>query len=105
MRGRPRPPYASAMRNLWAEAFERDLRSMACADDRHDNCSHLAGAVAGLNPRRLRLEAGLTICKCPCHASCPVASSRMAVSPADWEGRCSCPGAAAEHSVRERAAG
>lgn len=81
------------MRNAWADEFEQNIRSMNCADEHHSECSHIAGAAAGLNPRRFRLEAGLMLCKCPCHASCPLTSTRMAVRSAIWYDGCSCPGA------------
>jgi hypothetical protein len=93
------------MRNAWADEFERGIRSAACADDRHRDCAHLAGFAAGLNPRRFRLEAGAMVCKCPCHASCPVATTRMAVQRDFWATSCICPGAEYERVIwkQERA--
>jgi hypothetical protein len=90
--GRGPATYTPGMHTPWADEFERALRSQACARDRHDACSHLTGYGGGLNPRRLRLEFGAMLCKCECHSSCPVTSSRAAVRVRTWREMCSCPG-------------
>jgi Domain of unknown function (DUF4143) len=79
--GRPEPLAAReaghrrtvmAIRNWTANMLDRSLRSPACADGTHDDCPHMCGWGGGLNPRRLRLESGMVLCKCECHSSCPV---------------------------------
>jgi len=92
------------MRNRLAEAFERDLRSHACRAGGHDNCPHAIGSGGGLNPRRLRLEFGTQLCKCPCHAGCAVAGTRLCVSDQMWRDECSCPGAQARRAGLEQLA-
>jgi len=48
----------------------------------------------GLNPRRLRIEAGAFLCTCLCHDSCPVADqTRLTVPFRVWRDRCTCAGA------------
>lgn len=81
------------MRNRLADEFERSLRSEGCTDGTHDDCPHMHGFAAGLNPRRLRLEWGATLCKCECHSSCPITSKRMTVREQTWIESCTCPGA------------
>lgn len=75
-------------------------KSPACAREEHSGCAHLAALGGGLNPRRLRLEAGAGLCPCPCHSSCPVALSgkRMTVPFKTWRESCTCPGAGRERS-------
>ncbi len=93
----------TAMRNPWADAFERTLRSQACISGRHDHCPHLCGLGAGLNPRRIRFESGAMLCKCTCHSSCPVTGNRMAVPFRTWRESCSCAGAEQERSRQAQA--
>jgi hypothetical protein len=84
-----------AILKRWAEAYERQQRSLACQAGSHDDCSHTVGAGGGFNPRRRRLEFGTEICKCPCHADCPVTSDRLTVDDQIWRASCTCPGAPA----------
>jgi hypothetical protein len=50
----------------------------------------------GLNPRRLRIEAGAGLFTCACHESCPVAEEmRLTVPFRDWRTQCTCAGAGA----------
>jgi hypothetical protein len=93
----------SGMRNRWADEFERSLRSEACHDGLHNECPHFDGFAAGLNPRRMRFEAGAGLCKCDCHSSCPITSTRITVSPRTWRQSCTCPGAEAERIRHDQA--
>ncbi len=91
------------MRNPWADEFERSHRSPGCVHGTHDDCPHLYGFGGGLNPRRLRVEFGAGLCKCPCHSSCPVTSRRMTVPATTWRESCNCPGAEHERTRQEQA--
>jgi hypothetical protein len=73
---------------------ERDAGwlSLDCSSGAHDHCAHRMGAGGGFNPRHLRVEFGTVLCRCPCHASCPLAGQDT-VSSHDWDVYCSCPGA------------
>jgi hypothetical protein len=93
------------MRNWIADVFERSLRSPACGDGTHDDCPHKCGYGGGPNPRRLRLESGLVLCKCECHSSCPVTGNRAAVPEEEWRESCTCPGAEEELAGRDLADG
>jgi hypothetical protein len=92
------------MRNRLADAFERGLRSEACIQASHAGCSHAIGYGGGFNPRRFRFESGTELCKCPCHASCPVTSARVVVDSQIWQESCSCPGAPALRAYEEQRA-
>lgn len=94
-----------AMRNWMADVFERSLRSPACADGTHDDCPHMCGYGGGPNPRRLRLESGVVLCKCECHSSCPVTGKRTAVPEAEWRESCTCSGTEGERTRRDQADG
>ena len=89
--------YAGSVPLPWADEFDASRRTRPCANGSHDDCPHLAGGPGGaFNPRRLRPEFGVALCGCDCHATCPAAGGRAAVSFASWNDRCTCPGAAAE---------
>jgi hypothetical protein len=77
----------------WAEFHE--FRTRDCARAAHRDCAHFVGVGGGLNPRRLRLEFGASLCACSCHSSCPVAitTKRFTVPPKEWYASCTCPGA------------
>jgi hypothetical protein len=92
-----------AMPNWMADVFERSLRSPACADGTHGDCPHMCGYGGGLNPRRLRLESGMVLCKCECHSSCPVTGKTTAVPEEAWRESCSCPGAEGERVRQDQA--
>jgi hypothetical protein len=65
-----------------------------CRRAAHDDCQHTHGAGSGFNPRRLRFEFGEQLCRCPCHASCPVTSTTsLTVTRKAWYTSCTCPGA------------
>jgi hypothetical protein len=70
-------------------------RTPACRRAAHVDCPHFHGFGGGFNPRRLRLEFGQQLCKCSCHASCPVRYEprRLTVSKKAWYTSCTCPGA------------
>lgn len=65
--------------------------SAACSAADHGRCRHSIGMGGGLNPRSRRLEFGIGLCACDCHAECPL-SGRDNVSPAEWTQACSCAG-------------
>jgi hypothetical protein len=82
------------MSDRWAE-FGQTGKSPACTREEHGSCAHFVTLGGGINPRRLRLEAGAGLCPCPCHSPCPVALSgkRMTVPLKTWHESCTCPGA------------
>jgi hypothetical protein len=92
------------MTSGWADEFERSHLTPACLRGGHETCPHGLGVGGGLNPRRLRLEFGMALCACTCHARCPLADGRRAVKPSLWREECTCPGAAAERA-RQAATG
>jgi hypothetical protein len=49
------------------------------------------------------LESGAGLCKCDCHSSCPVTSTRITTSPQTWRQSCTCPGAQAERIRNDQA--
>jgi hypothetical protein len=86
------------MGNGHYDEFRQLHRTPSCAAGKHGDCPHEFGFGAGLNPFRRRLEAGVGVCSCECHASCPVtpADGRMTVTGPAWRESCSCPGAESE---------
>lgn len=90
------------MRNPWADEFERDHQAPSCRHGEHQDCPHGVGLAGGLNPRRFRLELGMGLCSCSCHAGCPLSDGRRAVPPSAWRESCSCPGAAPERARQAR---
>jgi hypothetical protein len=82
-----------AMRNRWADEFEREHRTSACVHGRHADCPHLHGFGGGLNPWRLHPKLGAELCTCDCHSSCPVTSTQATIPPQGWRESCTCPGA------------
>jgi hypothetical protein len=83
------------MPDRWPPVDEEFALTPACKQAAHDDCPHVYGGGGGFNPRRLRLEFGEYLCRCPCHASCPVQyeTNRLTVSPKTWQTSCTCPGA------------
>jgi hypothetical protein len=75
-------------------------RSMACAADSHQDCGHLSGAIRRRVSRRL--ESAISLCRCPCHAACPLAA-RAPVPLTIWQQLCTCPGAARQRAWKEDA--
>jgi hypothetical protein len=65
----------------------------------------MCGYGGGPNPRRLRLESGMVLCKCECHSSCPVTGKRTAVPEEEWRESCTCPGTEEELARRDQADG
>ena len=67
----------------------------ACRRAGHVDCPHVHGSGGGFNPRRLRFEFGQQLCRCACHAACPVQyeTNRQTVSREAWQTSCTCPGA------------
>jgi len=82
------------MRDEMWEQLRRDCQTTACRGARHLECAHFYTFGLGLNPRRLRIEQGASLCTCACHESCPVVDeTRLAVPFRDWRDRCTCAGA------------
>lgn len=73
---------------------EERERTSACRGA-HVDCPHLHGSGGGFNLRRLRFEFGQQLCRCPCHAGCPVQyePNRLAVPREAWHASCTCLGA------------
>src|SRR5215469_15352193 len=80
------------MPDFWTE-FDQSHRGPACMRGNHQLCSHFVAMGGGLNPRRLRLEFGAALCRCSCHADCPLAGRRLAIPFKEWRAQCRCPGA------------
>jgi hypothetical protein len=74
--------------------------SAMCTRSDHGQCPHWA-SVRMRRPWRRRLEAELVVCRCPCHADCPLSVDR-AVLREVWAATCTCPGAAAPRASFER---
>ena len=93
------------MPDRWTE-FDQQFRTRACNGAAHRDCPHILGPGGGFNPRRLRLEFGAGLCKCTCHASCPVtitAAKRLTVPMKAWYTSCACPGAEPERRSMDEA--
>jgi hypothetical protein len=80
------------MPDFWTE-FDQSHQGPSCMRSAHQACPHFVAIGGGFNPRRLRPEFGAALCRCSCHAGCPVAGSRMAVPVKLWRESCDCPGA------------
>lgn len=66
-------------------------RSRACARGAHLECGHVSYA-AGPVPGH-RMDSDVLLCRCSCHAACPLTRRKGAVPVAVWQQRCVCPGA------------
>jgi hypothetical protein len=65
-------------------------RSRAWADGLHEDCAHVSlGMRRPMLPHRL--ESTVCLCRCTCHAMCPLAD-RMPVSLTVWQQLCKCEG-------------
>ena len=80
------------MPDFWTE-FDQGFQGRSCEQGDHEACPHFVAMGGGFNPRRLRPEFGASLCRCPCHSGCPIASSRLAVPFKTWKQSCSCRGA------------
>jgi hypothetical protein len=68
------------------------LRSGHCLRGSHERCGHFSDLEAGsVWRRRPTDEHVLTLCRCDCHAGCPLAG-RGTVVRAVWRRECTCPG-------------
>jgi hypothetical protein len=94
-----------AMRNPPADESGRSMWSEACGEGSHHDCPHLLGHGTEFNPRRLRLESGVVLCKCACHSSCPANGTRMMVPEQTWRESCTCPGAQDRRAKLDRTDG
>jgi hypothetical protein len=96
--------------NRQSDEFGRKQRTLACARGLDAECPHMLGFGGGFNPRRLRYEAGIGLCTCDCHASCPVSgemrqtiSGRITIPARTWLESCTCPGAEAARTSLDQA--
>ena len=80
-------------------------RSVSCADDEHNDCPHMRSIEYGVNPFRRRSESRVVLCRCECHAACPVTSTRRTIPVPAWRESCTCPAAATVPSTVGRAHG
>jgi hypothetical protein len=92
------------MRYPWSDASDLIHRNQACLDDQHDGCPHVRDAgVMGFTPRGILLGVALDfavgLCKCECHASCPISGRRISIPSREWHDSCSCPGAQAKRDL------
>lgn len=70
--------------------FDADAVSSACRGGEHQGCGHVCtGMRRPLSAGRL--ESIVILCRCECHASCPLAG-RAHVSLIAWQQLCACPG-------------
>lgn len=74
-------------------------RSVACAGDAHLDCGHVRAAIRTPVSRH-RWESTIGLCRCPCHATCPLAD-RYPVTLMVWQQLCACPGAAKQRAWTE----
>lgn len=65
-------------------------RSLACASGTHQECGHVSIGMRR-KPSPDRLESIIALCRCSCHAACPLAG-RMPVPLTVWQQLCPCPG-------------
>lgn len=76
--------------------------SVWCTRSDHGRCPHWAG-MRMPRPWRRPLVADMVLCRCSCHAECPLADDGRV--PQDvWSERCVCPGAAVARASFERSA-
>lgn len=92
------------MPDYWTE-YDGLIRTRDCSRGTHPDCPHQFGMGGGFNPRRLRPEFGVGLCRCSCHSSCPVtiAPKRMTVPMKIWYTSCTCPGAGQERQRMDEA--
>lgn len=74
-------------------------RSRACARDAHRDCGHV-GTAARRPVFPDRLQSIIALCRCGCHAACPLAD-RMPVPLTVWQQLCACPGAEQQRVWKE----
>jgi len=74
-------------------------RSRACAGGAHWDCGHINAAVR-MPASGHRLESTVALCRCACHAACPLAD-RMPVPLPVWQQLCMCPGAEKQRAWKE----
>jgi hypothetical protein len=66
-------------------------RSRGCAAGEHRDCGHVRIAIRRPVSRQ-RLASTIGLCRCSCHATCPLAD-RAPVPLTVWQQLCACPGA------------
>jgi hypothetical protein len=76
-------------------------RSLPCTSEAHQDCGHVSVGVRGPAPGH-RLKSVVALCRCPCHAACPLAD-RMPVPLTVWQQLCACPGAEKHRAWKEDA--
>jgi hypothetical protein len=74
-------------------------QSRVCAGGAHGDCGH-TNAVVRLPASGRRLVSSVALCRCACHAACPLAG-RMPVSLRVWQQLCICPGAGRQRAATE----
>jgi hypothetical protein len=77
--------------------------SADCSKQAHGACSHQLGVGGGVNPAARRVQFGILLCHCECHAVCVLAGQATA-SLTQWVESCSCPGAQHERELWREAA-
>ena len=73
--------------------------SGACVGGSHQDCGHVSGGGRRLASSD-RLQSTVALCRCPCHAACPLADRRP-VSLTVWQQVCKCPGGEPFRSWKE----
>ena len=75
-------------------------RSIACAGQAHRNCGHVRIAHRRAVVSRHRLVSTITLCSCPCHATCRLADRRP-IALTVWQQLCACPGAQEQRAWKD----
>ena len=74
-----------------------------CTRTDHDRCPHWAGMRMPLRPWRRPTSPDMVLCRCPCHAECPLADERSVLREL-WDEQCVCPGAEVARASLARSA-
>jgi hypothetical protein len=76
-------------------------RSASCVGGTHQDCAHIGASFRSIQPDRL--HSTILLCRCPCHAACPVTGWRHVPLTA-WQELCECPGEKPQRAWKEDAA-
>jgi hypothetical protein len=76
-------------------------RSGSCAGGKHGECGHVRLSFRQYLPPD-RLQSTIVLCRCPCHAACPVTGWRRVPLTA-WQELCACPGEKPQRAWKEDA--
>jgi hypothetical protein len=74
-------------------------RSRSCAGGMHKDCGHVGGGVRMVR-RPDQLQSTIVLCRCVCHANCPVTGWRHVPLTA-WQTLCACPGEKPQRAWKE----